>query len=320
MRTLHIGFTVPALCQALSNASSEYLFLDWTAWTSIPNNTEALHKKTLEVAHEFNPDLVFLHVQSPGVYTSQVLANLPGFVVNWTWDYRDPTPEWMVKCGKSVDLTGFTNETDVKIMRDLGMNASFIQSGFNDEVFRPDGPVGEYPEIVFMGNNYPKEDYTFPLADFRTDMVGKLRSKYGNRFGVYGFGWGNDMMNFMYREKKEAECYRSCKIAINLSHFDADRYTSDRMLRLMGSGAFCLSKWYPGIEQDFLDKINIGVWNDLDELTSKIDYYLEHKDERMNIAMAGCVLAHKKYTWHKMVDNIKGLMKTTERKNKIILL
>lgn len=310
MRTLHIGFTVPALCRALSAASSEYLFLDWTAWTSIPNNTAALHAKTLEVAEQFKPDLVFIHVQSPGVYTPEVLNKLQGFKINWTWDYREPTPQWMVDCGKAVDVTAFTNDADVIMMRALGMNAEFLQSGFNDDVFRPDGSVGEYPQIVFMGNNYPKEDYDFPLADYRIKMVNTLSSKYGTNFGVYGFGWGNDMRNFMYREAKEAECYRSSKVAINVSHFDALRYTSDRMLRLMGSGALCLSKWYPGIELDFEDKINIRVWHDLDELEGLIEYYLDerNKDERIRISQAGCELVHRNYTWNHMADKIKNLV------------
>lgn len=305
MKILHIGFVIPGLCDALKDASSEYLFMDWTGWTAIPNNTENLHKKTIEVSNDFKPDLTLLHVQTPGVYSAHVLSQLHGYVINWTWDYREPTPPWMIECGGSVDLTGFTNEVDVKIMTDLGHNSAFIQGGFDDRIYKPVGSIGKYPEIVFIGNNYPKDDYTFPLADYRTSMINMLITKYGDKFGIYGFGWNNGLNNFMYRPEKEAECYRSCKIAINLSHFDAERYTSDRLFRLLGSGAFCLTKWYPSIDKDFTDGVHLRVWHDFDELNELIEYYTDN-DERRTIAQNGCNLAHEKFTWNHMVLRMKA--------------
>lgn len=307
MKILHIGFEVPSLARALRSASNEYQFLDWSSWTAMPNNTANLHRETLRVAEEFSPDITIMQIQAPGVYDYETVSKLPGFVVNWTWDVRKPTPQWILDLAPGVSLTGFTNEDDVSVLQDAGYNAAFIQSGFDDEIFRPDGSVdtGKYEEIVFIGNNYPKEDYPFPLGEFRIEMVKHLEAKYGPKFGVYGFGWTNQMKNFMYREHKEAECYRSCKMAINVSHYEIERYSSDRILRLMGSGAFCLAKWYPGIEKDFVDGKHLRTWKTLEELDSLIQYYTVNDDERIRIALAGCELVRKKYTWESMIDNIK---------------
>lgn len=301
MRVLHIGFVIPALCKALKDASDDYLFMDWTV---LNNDIPTLHAKTIEIANEFNPDLILIHVQVAGVYNSEVLSQLPGFKINWTWDYREPTLPWIIECSKAVDVTGFTNDTDVCVMSNLGIRSEFIQGGFDHETFKPEGSTGKYPRIVFIGNNYPKDDYTFPLADYRTDMINMLRNKYGEDFGIFGFGWNNGLNNFMYREHKEAECYRSCEMAINLSHFDAGRYTSDRLFRLMGSGAFCLCKWYPDFEKDFEDGVHLRIWHNFDELNSLIEYYTEHVDERRLIAEAGCKLVHGRNTWKHMAANI----------------
>lgn len=304
MRILHIGFVIPGLIKAFSEKSSDYKFFDWSDWTAIPGNLRNLHQETIKVSKEFKPDLTFMQIQAPDVYDLHTVDKLGGFVLNWTWDYR-PNPKWMYELAPAVDLSGFTNEKDVKDFRDRGYSAEFIQSGFDDEVFRPDGDVIDHPEIVFIGNNYKNEGYDFAMGDYRIEMVNFLMGHYGENFGVYGFGWTNPLNNFMYREAKESRCYRSCKIAINLSHYEIDRYSSDRILRLMGSGAFCLCKWYPGIDKDFEDGVHLRVWKTLDDLKDLIDYYLKHDDERIRIANNGCELVRNNYTWNDMVDRIK---------------
>lgn len=317
MKILHIGFEVPSLRAALAEAALDghsepgeyYKFLDWSSWTAMPGNIPNLHKNTIEVAKEFNPDLTFMQIQAPNVFDADTVSKIPGFVLNWTWDFRQTSQiSWMYDMGKAVSLTGFTNEHDVNAFKKAGLNAEYLQSGFDNKIFDSEGSTGEYPEIVFIGNNYPRDDYDFPLADLRSSMVEHLTTKYGAKFGVYGFGWNNMNRNFMYREHKEAECYRSCKIAINLSHYEAERYTSDRLLRLMGSGAFCLAKWYPGIEKDFVDGRHLRVWHDFEELDELIEYYLSHHVERKIIAHEGSMLVHTHYTWANMIDKIKKLM------------
>jgi len=308
MKVLHIGFSNPALGNAFKKRC-DYRFIDWTSWTAVPNNVPNLHKHILDTCDEFDPDVVFMQIQSPGVITPELCQQLPGLVVNWTWDYREPTPEWMVDCAPHV-LSAFTNENDVNYLTSLGHRAVFLQGGFDSEIYNPDGMIDENaPSIVFMANNYPKDDYDFPLADFRMDIVQSLKERYGSEFAVYGFGWPgqNPLQSFMHRERKEAECYRGCKIAINLSHYQAERYTSDRMFRILGTGTFCLSHWYPGIDKDFKQSTHLDIWKTKQELFDLIDHYLANAEERIETAEAGCKLAHLNYTWDHMVYNIKKI-------------
>jgi glycosyltransferase involved in cell wall biosynthesis len=309
MKILHIGFLIPGLCEALNNAASEYIFFDWSEWTALPNNINNLHDATIKVANEFQPDITFLHIQAPDIYDHETVAKIPGFKLHWTWDYR-PNPTWMYELANAVSITGFTNELDVQRFKDVDLKSCFLQSGYDDKIYTPLGTTKDYPDIVFMGNNYKNEgpEYNFGLGDYRIKMVEFLWQRYETSFDVYGFGWRNPMQNFMYRESKEAECYRSAKIAINLSHYEIERYTSDRMLRILGSGVFCLSQWYPGIEKDFIDGEHLRVWKTFEELAELIDYYLIHEEERKQIAANGHQLVKKKYTWNNMVYNIIELI------------
>lgn len=316
LRILHVGLPNYSLSKALSKIG-EYEFIDWTDWMALPNNTKNLRIHTINRAHSFNPDITFLQLQHPEPYDAETLKQIPGFKVHWTWDFR-PNIKWMVDLAdldsygeEGVNITCFTNEVQPEQMRDLGFTSEFLQSGFDNETFVPlkmyngkTPATDKCPEIVFMGNNYDFETYRFPLSQFRVDMVDHLRNKYKERFAVFGHGWGFRTEALVHREGREATMYRSCKIAIAVSHYELERYTSDRLLRLLGSGAFCLCKWYPGIEKDFLDGVHLRTWKTLEELDDLIKYYLVHEDLRCEIAARGSEHVHANYTWDVMVEKL----------------
>lgn len=308
MKLLHIGFSNLAMSRAFIKQTDEYRFIDWTDWTAIPNNIKNLHKHITDVYNEFKPDLVFMQIQTPDVITPEFIKTIKVPTINWTWDFRKDTPQWMVDIAPYV-ISAFTNETDPEYLRSLGHDAMFLQGGFDPDIYDPDGgyEADVEPVIVFMANNYPDDEYDFPLSKYRIELVDALKEKYGSKFAVYGFGWPgqNPLQSFMHREEKEAASYRSSKIAINLSHFEAERYTSDRMFRILGSGPLCMTHWYPGIEKDFTDGEHLLVWRTTEELMNLIDEYIPNiNTERIRIAAAGCKLAHMNYTWDDMVRNI----------------
>jgi spore maturation protein CgeB len=180
-------------------------------------------------------------------------------------------------------------------MRARGYNAEFLNIGVSLDVFTPDGkPRSGTPPIVFMGNNYPGD--LFPLSKEREDMVRFLQKRYGARFAVYGRNWGKG--SEWIDEPSEAAAYRSCRIAINHNHFnDVSRFSSDRILRIMASGAFALSNHWPQIEADYTDGEHLRTWRSFDELGRTIDYYLDHEEERKGIADAGCRHVHANHNW-----------------------
>lgn len=208
-------------------------------------------------------------------------------------------PPWYVEVGKFVDLTCFTNETDVDALRKYGVNTEFWNIGYDPMIFTPNGKVQPgTPEIVFMGNNYG----CFPLSKERLDMAYGLRKRYGKRFGLYGFGWPEELkaINIFDDQPQQATVYRSCRIAINQNHFDHKRFSSDRIFRLMGAGAFCACRYFPGIEKDYTEGRDLISWKTFDELYKYVDYYLDHEPQRAAIARLGHELVRNRDTlWHR---------------------
>jgi glycosyltransferase involved in cell wall biosynthesis len=59
-------------------------------------------------------------------------------------------------------------------------------------------------------------------------------------------------------------------------------YTSDRLMHILGNGAFCLSTPIIGGEEFFEDKLE--YYNSYEELNEKINFYLQHENERIEKA------------------------------------
>lgn len=282
---------------ALLGWGEEVIYWDWSGHHNDFNSA------ITKLAQDHKPDVIFLQIQTPGILSPHVARELSkkAYVINWTGDVRQNI-DWFIQVGRNIQLTLFTNMVDVMKCRAAGVNADYLQIGFPDKIFTPQGEAKECPEIIFMAN------YTqgFPLSEYRRQMVSLLRNKFGNRFAVYGnsWGWGHAVPD----QYEEARFYRGCKIAINLSHFNYDRYSSDRIFRLMGAGAFCLSHNYTGIGQEFKIGEHLDVWSNFEELTEKVYFYLQHEELRIKLAKEGCDLVHRAYKWSNRIEQLKQMV------------
>lgn len=308
---LHVGFDQPPLERAFARTYQDYSFIRWTDYqTQLPQLASEIRKRFSTGKYQ----MVFFHVQTAGVISTSLIQQLrssevarePVFI-NWTGDVRAPLPQWYIDLGREMTLTLFSNDTDAKEARKRGIKADYLQIGFDEQIFTPAPAKSQWPEIVFLGNNYPG---MFPLSDFRMKMVQALNNRYGSRFGCYGGNWDKlSKGNLMNNPAAEVDCLRGCKIAINLSHFDYERYSSDRILRILGTGAFCLTKNYPRMSEEFTPGLHLGVWNDINDLMDKIDHFLGSEDDRIEIARNGNKEAHCCHTWEVRIEQLKQLLK-----------
>ncbi len=300
-KVLHIslGKKNTALYAALESIADEYKQIDWVEFRS------DINRHILSWAAVWKPDLTFFHIQEEDVIEEDTLKKLSGVKINWTGDVRSPLPKWYTDLAPYFHVTLFTNMVDVRAMRKLGFNADYLQVGYEDSIYKPEGDVYMSPEIVFMGNNYKG---AFPLSGKRTEMVVELRKKYGKRFQVYGNNWG-DALQYNGVPLIEAGTYRGCKIAINQNHFNYERFSSDRIFRIMACGAFCISNHFKGIEKEFEIGKHLETFKTIPELKKKIDLYLNDDKKREKIAKAGCDLVRKKYTWQGRMKELKKIIR-----------
>lgn len=244
-------------------------------------------------------DLVFIQAQDKGISEASLihLKNIGAFVIQWTGDARNQTPAYCFEYAQHVDLSCFSNMRDVYNMQSAGYNSCFLQIGADENIYYPDQSIEKDIDIVFMGNNFGH----FPLSSLRMEMVRELKLTYGDRFKAYGSGMPDGSM--MGNQKGESDIYRRAKIGINLSHYDYERYTSDRMFRMLLSGVCILTHAYNGITEDF-DPSTVIYWRDIDNLKYWIDKILDAEPVRKDIANQGNILGLNKYTFSKMAENI----------------
>ena len=262
------------------------------------------------------PDIIFLQIQSDTIanhntcnFIGQEIKALKDKgvkVINWTGDKRQGVPRWMMDFSQYVSITGFSNEEDLIEAKMHGINSVFLQQGIDTNIFTPHGDKIESPEIVFLANNYGNQ---FPLSRFRREAATALHHKYGNKFKVYGNGWNNNFNagNLNHSQYEESKLYRGAKIAISISHFNSDRYFSDRLGRAMCSGIFVLSHDYKGIEKDFVKGQHLDTFNSISDMMIKCDEWLKNEEERIKIAKQGCELARNNFSYESIIDQILAL-------------
>ena len=239
MNIVHCGIMVNGRNEGLSKAFKKVA----NRYAEIKLDKNA--QKQLK-AVDFEPDLIFFQIHNDtvdGVPTNELfdLSKFDCKIVNWNGDMRKRPPMWM-KSFKGIPA--FSNMRDVE-----AIGGKFLQIGIDDEVFKR-WYNKRNDDIVFMGNNYGN---TFPLGQYRKEAVMILQRRGAKIYGNYPNSNGNlnaDPNNPFDKQSEESKIYSQCAIAISISHFNIDRYTSDRLLRCMGSGAFTLTHHYPGILHD----------------------------------------------------------------------
>ena len=272
-----------------------------TKYAEIKPQEEDVRIRALFDQHQ--PDCVFMQLQQANMINIGLIEYMSkkAILINWSGDVRNELFQWYVDFDKYC-VSCFSNMRDVE---EIG--GEYLQIGFQDDIFN-NVKKQKSIDIIFMAN----QSMGFPLSEYRIEVADVLRTNYKG-FELYG-GWPGSNGNLMKNQYAEAEYYRASKIAISVSHFNIDRYFSDRLIRSMGSGCFTLSHHYEGIEKDFEVKKHLDTFHDTDELIEKIDYYLENEKEREKIALAGYKHVHKNFTTKNMVNDILRIY--TKYKNK----
>ena len=301
LKIFHLGLMVDPVkdnsaCKAFKANCTDYLALSTGALD--------VNKTALLLAQHLQPDIIFMQIQAPNVIhleTVKAMKETGAFIVNWNGDIRHSTPQWMIDMAPYVDRTLFTN------YRDAGnvSNGGFLEIGYDPNIYTPIGDKLPCRDVAFFGNNYGAN--MFPLSRFRIEMHNLLTKQFPGVYGAYGNNWGNGSGNYNHSQEQEASAYRGCKMAINLSHFEEEGYSSDRILRILGSGTFCLCKAYPGMP--YIDGYHLRVWNTVPELLALIRHYMNdaNKDERDRIAMQGEEFVRGSFSFDQMVKNLIGI-------------
>lgn len=269
-------------------------------------------RKYATVYDEFQPheavdngkdyDFCFIQIQNDKIGNEQTIKKLAWVkrlkdngckIINWNGDKRSYTPKWMVDFAPYVSYTCFSNMEDVNHFHKLGLPSYFLQIGIDNEIFKPLNL--ERNGVVFLANNYGNQ---FPLGGFRRDVARYLKQR--KDFKLYGNGWTFADGSVNHSQHEENKVYNQAKYAISISHFDSERYTSDRLLRAMASGVCCIVHHYRGLETDFKPNEDFFTFKKIEELNNIL---CTSEDQRKKVANQG-LQKSKKFTYDSMIKNM----------------
>jgi len=156
-------------------------------------------------------------------------------------------------------------------------------------------PLACDPEIHRKYNTPIKYDISFVgnvLGD-RPLYLNKLKEEFPRSF--IGRAYLRDM----------ALIYSASKIVFNRS---LNRDLNMRIFETMSCGRLLMTDFVQGLDEFFKDKVHLVTYFSLEDLIDKVKYYLEHEQEREEIAMRGMDEVHSKHTY---LHRVREILKVT---------
>ena len=84
------------------------------------------------------------------------------------------------------------------------------------------------------------------------------------------------------------QVFRCSRINLNITLRSILTGIPLRALDVMGAGGFLISNYQSEIPEYFVPGEDLVVYEDYEDLCTKVEYYLSHESERREIAINGC--------------------------------
>lgn len=118
----------------------------------------------------------------------------------------------------------------------------------------------------------------------RMALVAQLAA-HGIEVTCFGYGWPAGPV----ASEDVPRIMRESVISINFANSKGENQIKARTFEVAGAGGFLLTNPAQGLERFYVPGSEIAIYQDFDDLVSKIRYYLSHPDERDRVAQAGYV-------------------------------
>ena len=213
------------------------------------------------------------------------------------WKTKTKAPVWFWtfdNCDRRPIIYNIIKEVDLWLGEEIGRAERFKQEGIpfyyfpnhavNPKQFHPYNVEKEY-DVIFSGTPYFQE---------RTDMLKAIEDA-GIDLHIFGNnpdGWKSKGFKNVHSaafDEGLALAVSKSKITVGISNVICFGYYSIRPSQVMLSAGFMIDRYCPGMERELRD--GIEYWSTHEDLIEKIKYYLEHEQEREQIATRGYGIA-----------------------------
>lgn len=170
----------------------------------------------------------------------------------------------------------------------------FIQQNADEKIFKPVDDIAYKWDATFIGKILPPNkinEWNITWSDRR--LWHEYLSSWDEINYAHLSGWN----------EKHNEIVNKTKVNLNFSHTDRTG-ASARIYKIMSSAGFLMSTPWYNMEKTFIDGEDFVSFYNPQDLKNKINYYLEHEEERNKIRMSGYKKVMENYTpkhWAKRI-------------------
>lgn len=211
--------------------------------------------------------------------------------VCWIFDlYFDYTREYQVR-NKAFFKSDFVFTTDG------GHGPKWTQYGIKHQCLRQ----GIYDkECYLVPFKEPKYDVVFVGSDNPIYQERKERLRHISSY--CNFKWFGKRDTNEVRGTALNELFAESKVVVGDSYY-SPHYWSNRVVETLGRGGFLIHQDVPGLKEEYPDLVTYKK-GDLQDLRSKIEYYLSHEEERRDIIQKNYQLVKSRYTMDKKCGDL----------------
>jgi len=284
------------------------------------NGKKTLQNSLIESFSNFKADGIVLgHADSITAETLSFLKDKNKNLKVCQW-FLDPVgkngPDYLKNNQRIQDKTNFIDATfltsDPKILTKKIDNAYFIPNPCDHsfETLKNYKNVCENDVFFAMSHGVHRGDLKRGKKDARELFINRLVKKNKKiNFDIYGMNNVQPIWGHKFIEK-----ISKSSMGINLSRGTPIKYySSDRLAQLLGNGLLTFVHSETGFN-DFLTKDQIVFYNDIDDLSEKLNKYKKDDKERIRIAKNGNEIYLKNFNSTLVADFI--ISKTFDYKSK----
>jgi len=297
-------------------------------WVPLLNNggPPAIEEGVLRAAAELQPTLVWMQIQRGDQFPMSTIRKLREVVppecllISWNGDVRTggtaSMEAWQAEVGRLVDLYLVSNNTQPGMLASEGVRAGYLPVGYDPHLsdYRRDaGPQEGEGGVVFAGQMYCRLDH-----GFRRRLFEAVAQRFPGHLTLFGGLWDHSpILKPCCGGQRDQEAmsyvYSRARVSVATSLFtDLRRYTSDRLKRMLGSGAVTALHAlddYEGL--GIRDGVHALIWRDQQDLLGLLVDWLrpERDGARRALREAAHALALESMTWDVIVENLLAIVR-----------
>ena len=116
-------------------------------------------------------------------------------------------------------------------------------------------------------------------------------------------------MGYADYQKEVPFIFHNSRINLNITSKTIESGIPQRAFDILSCGGFCLTNYQPEIAEYFADGEELAMYTDMDDLFYKVGYYLQHEEERAQIALNGYQKAVEEFGLKKRVEGMLGCVR-----------